>query len=353
MGASSGSRVRIMTVVGARPQFIKAAPLSHALAAAGHEEIMVHTGQHYDPDMSRVFFDELQIPEPAINLEIGSGSHGEQTGRMLAGIESAIQDHRPDWMLVYGDTNSTLAGALAAAKLHVPVAHVEAGLRSGDRRMPEEVNRILTDHCSDRFFCTAQDAADQLAGEGITDGVHVVGDLMVDAFHAFRPEPNQDSAAPYALLTMHRPGNTDHPDRLRTILDALAATGRRFIWPLHPRTRHVLEGMDLLDRLDDFGIEAVAPQSYVSTQRLLAGADMLVTDSGGMQKEAYLAGKPCITLRDTTEWTGTTRSGWNVLVDADADAIVDAIANHRPQGERPDLWGRPGAAQRIVEQLES
>jgi UDP-GlcNAc3NAcA epimerase len=348
--------MRILTVVGARPQFIKAAPVS-AVLRKQHEEFLLHTGQHYDREMSQVFFDELGMPAPDHNLEIGSGSHGEQTGRMLAGIERVAAEVQPDWVLVYGDTNSTLAGALAAAKLHFPVAHVEAGLRSFDRRMPEEVNRVVADHLSSLCLCPTQAAADQLAREGITDGVVVTGDVMYDAFleHAERARSRREvltrlglNAGDFVLATLHRAENVDDPMRLAAILDGLGRSGCRVVLPLHPRTRSAMSRFGLAE---GGGVHPIEPVSYLDMIVLETAAAAIVTDSGGVQKEAYFAGRACVTVRETTEWAETVAAGWNRLVGWDPAAIAEAVAGFRPGGPRPMLFGDGRAAQRVVDAL--
>lgn len=312
---------RIITIVGARPQFIKAAALSRALRAdADISEELLHTGQHFDDNMSAVFFRELSIPAPRFNLSINGGPHGQMTGRMLEAIETVLLDTRPDLVLVYGDTNSTLAGALAAAKLHIPVAHVEAGLRSFNRRMPEEVNRVLVDHLSALLFCPTFDAVTNLAREGITAGVHHTGDVMFDAtLHARSAaltesqvlERLQLTPGNYVLCTIHRSENTDDETRLRALLAHVkrAAGNKRVVLPLHPRTRQVFTRLGI----DTDGLQIVEPLGYFDMHRLLAGAAQVLSDSGGVQKEAYFHRVPCVTLRDETEWTETLAAGWNRL----------------------------------------
>ena len=340
-------------MVGARPQFIKAAPVSRALRAK-HEEFLLHTGQHYDDAMSDLFFRQLDIPAPDINLEVGSGPHGAQTGAMLAGIEKAAQQFRPDWILVYGDTNSTLAGALAAAKLHVPVAHVEAGLRSYDRRMPEEINRVVADHVSTLLLCPTEVAVANLAREGITTGVRMVGDVMYDAFLQNLPRASAAGtvlsdlgveAGAYQLLTVHRAENVDQPERLREILRGVAASGRPTLFPAHPRTRAALRAAE---DAPGANTRMIDPVGYLEMLVLEDGAEAVVTDSGGVQKEAYFAGRPCITLRDSTEWTETVTVGWNVLVGTDAAAIAKAMVEFRPTAGRPALFGDGHAAEQVV-----
>lgn len=312
--------MKLLTVVGARPQFVKAAPVSRALAEGGIDEVLVHTGQHHDTQMSQVFFDELDIPAPRHNLEIHGGGHGDMTGRMLIALEPIVMAERPDMVLVYGDTNSTLAGALVASKLHIPIAHVEAGLRSFNRRMPEEINRVLTDHLSALLLCPTRTAVDNLAAEGITQGVHMVGDVMYDATLLARRIAESRShilstlgLAPsaYALATVHRAENTDDPARLATILDWLRAQAReqRVVLPIHPRTRTRAAAAGL----DFAGIVTCDPVGYIDMACLLGHANAVYTDSGGVQKEAYFHRTPCVTLRDETEWVETIECGWNRL----------------------------------------
>jgi UDP-N-acetylglucosamine 2-epimerase len=349
--------MKVVTVVGARPQFVKAAPVSRALRAR-HEEILVHTGQHYDDNMSDVFFRELGLPRPERQLSHGGGSHGAQTGAMLASIERVLLEEKPDVVLVYGDTNSTLAGGLAAAKLLIPVAHVEAGLRSFNRKMPEETNRVLVDHVSTWLFCPSSAAVENLAREGITRGAVVVGDVMCDALEMFRGRATERTVVSdlglarkgFALATVHRAENTDDTARLRAILAGLGALGMPVVLPLHPRTRK---------RIDDealtvpSSVRAIEPQGYLDTIALLDAAALVLTDSGGLQKEAYLLGAPCVTLRDETEWTETVATGWNVLAGADAGRIARAAAAQAKRtGERPPLFGDGHAAEKIVASLE-
>ncbi len=354
--------MNILTIVGARPQFIKAAPVSQALRAR-HREVLVHTGQHYDANMSDVFFAELGIPEPNANLGIGSGSHGQQTGRMLMAIEEVLLAERPDWLLVYGDTNSTLAAALAAVKLGVPVAHVEAGLRSFNRAMPEEHNRVLTDHCADLLFCPTLTAVKLLAAEGLTAGVHLVGDVMVDALrqHAELARQRSDALARlglgpqgYLLATVHRPYNTDAPEALRSIFAAFGDICQQrhqpVVLPLHPRTRRQLDAWGLHPPAS---VRLIDPVGYLDMLALEQAAALILTDSGGVQKEAYAFAVPCITLRPETEWVETVQAGWNVVVGADRDAIVQAATQHRwPDGPPPPLFGDGHAAERIAAVLE-
>jgi UDP-GlcNAc3NAcA epimerase len=359
--------VKITTVVGARPQFIKAAAVSRAMAAfnasaAGPrlQERLVHTGQHYDDNMSKVFFDELDIPRPAANLEVGSGPHGRQTGLMLERLEQDLQADRPDWVLVYGDTNSTLAGALAAAKLHVPVAHVEAGLRSFNRRMPEEINRVVADCLSTLLLCPTATAVANLAREGVTAGVHDVGDVMYDSvlFNAALAERSSTVLArvgltpkTFYLATVHRAENTDDPSRLAGIIEAFGGVGVPLVLPLHPRTRKTLGAG--LARLGG-GVRVVDPVPYLDMLILEKNARIILTDSGGVQKEAYWFGVPCVTLRDETEWVELVETGCNRLVGADADAILAAVGTFEAKGAalpaaRPsDLYGDGHSADKIV-----
>lgn len=345
--------VRIATVVGARPQFIKAAPLSRELQG-GAEEYIIHTGQHYDHGMDGVFFSELGIPRPYVNLSIGSGSHGEQTARMLEGIEKVVCDLRPDVILVYGDTNSTLAGALVGAKLTIPVAHVEAGLRSLDRTMPEEVNRVVTDHVSSLLFCPTGTAKHNLSKEGIEDGVHVTGDIMVDALEMFLPIAKDKSAIlssldvtskGYMLATVHRAGNTDSISNLKEIFEALASFDN-VVLPCHPRTERILKEHDMWEGVSS-SITLIPPVGYLDMLVLEENARLILTDSGGMQKEAYILGVPCITLRDTTEWTETIDDGWNVLVGTDTEAIRNAVHTFAPTHKRSNVFGEGNASKKI------
>jgi UDP-GlcNAc3NAcA epimerase len=342
---------KLLTVVGARPQFIKAAPVGRAIARTpGLVEVMVHTGQHDDPEMSEVFFVQLDIPAPAYELGVRGGGHGDMTGRMLQALEPVMTKERPSHVLVYGDTNSTLAGALAAAKLNIPIAHVEAGLRSFNRRMPEEINRIVADHLSNILFCPTDLAIENLAREGITRGVHNVGDVMYDAaLHAAeQAQVRSDiierlglAAGNYAVATLHRAENTDDPARLAELLDFLReqARHRPVVLPVHPRTRKAVSkaGLSLGD------IWAIDPVGYLDMHRLLQGAALVLTDSGGLQKEAYFHRVPCVTLRDETEWVETVACGWNRLWREPC---------YRPRRDIPD-YGDGQAAQRIVRVLES
>lgn len=335
----TGNTVEIMTIVGARPQFIKAAAFARALK--GHEgppirHVLVHTGQHYDDMMSDVFFRELDIGQPDHNLGVAGGSHGAMTGRMLERIESLLLERRPDWVLIYGDTNSTLASALAASKLHIRVAHVEAGLRSFNMRMPEEVNRIVADRLSTLLFCPTSAAVDNLRQEGVVEGVHLVGDVMYDVALQFAEIAERKSTAlarlglvgrPYVLATCHRAENTDDPDRLAGILKALDAIAQTHVvvLPIHPRTRQKIDQLGFKELLGR--IQVVDPLSYLDMVMLEKNAAAVVTDSGGVQKEAFFYQVPCITTRDETEWVETVETGWNVLTGANADSIGTAFQN--------------------------
>ena len=346
--------MRIATVVGARPQFIKSGPVSRALDRAGIEESLIHTGQHYDLNMSDVFFETMGLRVPRHHLGLGAASHGKMTGEMLAAIEEILLGDPVDGMLVYGDTNSTLAGALAAAKLHIPVFHVEAGLRSFNRRMPEEINRVLTDHMSALLFCPTPVAVQHLKSEGIESGVHMVGDVMKDGIDfslanlAEVEDSNQREPASYYLATVHRQENVDNPERLNGILSAFAQLDRPVVLPLHPRTRAKIKADNKHLTLSP-NIEIVDPIGYVEMLQLLAGAKAMLTDSGGVQKEAYMLGIPCITLRDETEWVETVESGWNTLVGANKELIAAATERNVRQLPHPDLYGDGHASDRIVE----
>ena len=323
--------MRVMTIVGARPQFIKAAPVCFALRDAGIQEILVHTGQHYDDLMSEVFFREMGIPIPNHNLGTGSGSHGHQPGEMLIKIEELLLIERPDMMLVYGDTNSTLAGALAACKLNLPIAHIEAGLRSFNRSMPEEHNRVLTDHCASLLFCPTSTAVQNLAAENITKGVHWVGDTMLDAVQMFTPIAERQSrimeslglsSKGYYLATVHRPYNTDDPAMMKIIADAFSSLDAPVVFPVHPRTHARLKDVGIVLAAN---VKTIDPVGYLDMLVLQRHARVIITDSGGVQKEACFAGTPCVTLRPETEWVETVESGWNILAWGKAEKIVVAV----------------------------
>jgi UDP-N-acetylglucosamine 2-epimerase len=351
--------MRIASIVGARPQFVKLAPIHRELCKR-HEHLIVHTGQHYDYEMSQVFFEELAIPDPDHDLGIGSGTHGEQTGRMLMAIEEVLIEESPDAVLVYGDTNSTLAAALAAAKLHIPLAHVEAGLRSFNRRMPEEVNRVLTDHVSNLLFCPSEVARANLEAEGVTTGVHVVGDAMVQGLLELMPrldpglldrfgvEPGE-----YVLATVHRQENADSRERMSAIVKAMTDCGETILLPLHPRTRKNLHTWGMLHTLEDAdNVTVLPPLSFMAFTTLERFAKTILTDSGGVQKEAYTYLVPCVTMRDETEWVETLDEGWNVLVGADRKRIIEALASPPVGSTDGRTYGDLKVCERMVRALE-
>jgi UDP-GlcNAc3NAcA epimerase len=350
--------MKIVSVVGARPQFVKAAVLSRALRAR-HREVLVHTGQHYDDLMSDVFFRELGLPAPDANLGVGSASHAVQTARMIEALEPVLLREAPDLVLVYGDTNSTLAGALTAAKLNLPLAHVEAGFRSYDRSMPEEVNRVLTDHVSSYLFCVTQTSVECLRREGIERGVHLTGDLMYDSLLAVLPAARNIESrvlgshgvkpGAYYLSTIHRPANTDDATRMRSILEAFSRLDAPVVLPLHPRTKAALARMSIA--LPD-NVRASEPVGYVEMLALERNARAVLSDSGGVRREAYFLGVPSVTLRDETEWPEVLETGWDVLAGAGTNAIVKAAQRPRPQTAPPPIFGSGDSAARILEVLE-
>lgn len=347
--------MKIASIIGARPQFIKSAPVSKAIVEAGYLEYKIHTGQHYDYDMSGVFFEELGLLAPSINLGIGSGTHAQQTGQMMMGIESALLAQNPDIVLVYGDTNTTLAGALVAAKLNIKLAHIEAGLRSYNREMPEEHNRVLTDHCADLLFCPTQNAVANLSHEGIKRGVHLVGDTMYDAVLIFSKVAEQKSnilttlelePQDYLLATIHRAYNTDYPGVLSSILSAFQQVDDIIVFPMHPRTLHAVNSAHLTIPEN---IRVINPVGYLDMLILEKNARIILTDSGGMQKEAYFFKVPCLTLRSETEWVETVEVGWNQLVGTNVKQIVDATKELNWVGSsKTDLYGDGQAARKIV-----
>jgi UDP-N-acetylglucosamine 2-epimerase (non-hydrolysing)/UDP-GlcNAc3NAcA epimerase len=351
--------LKVLTVIGNRPQFIKAAAVTPPLRRE-HDEVLIHTGQHFDDELSAVFFAELGLPAPDIELGIALGSNTSQTSRMLGALEPVLSETSPDAVLVYGDTNSTLAGALAAAQAGVPVAHVEAGMRSYDRSMPEELNRVLADHASALLLCSSELAASNLRQEGVRGTVVVVGDVMVDVASAVQPRARArlDLLAPYGLkpgryvvATAHRAGNVDDPDRLRRLVDLLRSVPMPVVFALHPRTRARLEQDGLMPELEAAdAVILTPPLGYVELTALVCNARAVITDSGGLQKEAYLAGVQCLTLRPTTEWTETVEHGWNVLVDLDRDRALAALEQELP-AERPPLYGDGHAGERVVDAL--
>ena len=348
----------ISSVVGARPQFVKAAPVSRALAH-DFKETLIHTGQHYDYGMSDVFFAELGIRTPDYNLGVGSGSHAEQTGRMMIELEKVFGSLNPDLVLLYGDTNSTLAGALAASKMHIPIAHVEAGLRSYNRAMPEEINRIVTDQLSSFLFCPTPIAVQNLEKEGITKGVHKVGDVMYDALlHNLKLAQNQSTIlsqldlnpGEYALATVHRAANTDNSTHMNSILTAFGKLSTRIIFPIHPRTQKLLAKFSISVPAN---VSLIDPVGYFDMLILEENANCVLTDSGGIQKEAFFLGVRCITLRDETEWVETVEADWNKLVGARSEAIYQAHETWFPRGDRPAFYGDGQAAKKICEVLKN
>jgi UDP-GlcNAc3NAcA epimerase len=348
--------VRIISLVGNRPQFVKAAPLCAALRAHG-EEILVHSGQHYDPELADLFFDELGIPAPDHALDVGPGTPVHQLAIMMERFEHVVRDEGPDAVLVYGDTTTTLAGALVAAKCDIPLAHVEAGLRSFDKSMPEEQNRVVTDHLSRVLLCPTQRAVDNLAAEGITRHVHLVGDVMFDASRMFAPLAERQGGPAayglepggYLLVTIHRAAATDTPEALDAMVEVLTALHEPAVFPVHPRTRAKLQAGGRWDALEAVpGLVLAPPAGYLAFTSLLMGARAVVTDSGGVQKEAYFHGVPCITLRDTTEWVETVDGGFNTLTGMDATRVRAALADASMPAERPPYYGDGHAADRIA-----
>ena len=344
---------KILTVVGARPQFIKASVMSRLIKndyKNRFEEVLLHTGQHYDRKMSEVFFEELQIRPPDINLNIGSGPHGAMTGKMLEGIELVALKEQPDGLLVYGDTNSTLAGALAASKLHIPVFHVEAGLRSYNKQMPEEQNRVLTDHLSSLLFCPTQRAEENLKQENISQGVFLSGDIMLDASMFYSQLAFSNSLNipdEFVLITIHRAENTDSLNRLTNIISAInQADDLEFVLPLHPRTLKMIKKNNLSFKKH---IHVIDPVGYLQMVYLESKCRYILTDSGGIQKEAFFFRKPCITMRDETEWVETVDSGWNTLVGADKTRIKNALRNVTTPREYPKLYGDGHSGNNILE----
>ena len=353
---------KILTVVGARPQFIKAAPVSTALQDTGIEETLLHTGQHYDHGLSDVFFEEMQIFPPHLNLGIGSGPHGWQTGQMIAGIEAQIMKDRPGWGLGYGDTNSTLAGALAASKQNVALAHIEAGLRSYNRDMPEEINRVLTDHCADLLFCPTLTAVENLKQENIFRGVHHVGDVMYDAALQFVKKANPIQVmekhglkrGEYLLVTLHRPYNTDDADRLRRLIATLSQVDARVFFPLHPRTKQRIADFNIkLPDPNESRLIFSEPVGYLDMLVIESNARMIITDSGGVQKEAYFFGIPCITIRPETEWVETLEDGWNRLVWPDPEELLQLVGKDYELPPPLPHYGDGHAAEKIGRILQA
>ncbi len=352
--------MKIMTIVGARPEFIQIAPVTRAIRRR-HTEIMVHTGQHYDENMSSVFFSDLGIPEPDVNLGVGGGGHGQMTGQMLMKMEAAMLEYAPDWVVVFGDTNSTIAGGLAAAKLHLPVAHIEAGLRSYDRKMPEEVNRVLTDHLSTLLFAPTAAAVENLAKEGITEGVKMVGDVRVDVVMQTVDRAKTRQATllqatglaageAFALATIHRASNTDDRARLTEIVSAFNTLDLPVVLPVHPRLKKMMGEFGLTF---SGNVRPIDPIGFVDMVALLDSCRIVVTDSGGLQKEAYMLRRPAVTVRDTTEWIETVHSGWNRLTEPADFKAAAAAALAPPPAAHPDFYGAPGVCERIVDELEA
>ncbi|MBN1879733.1 UDP-N-acetylglucosamine 2-epimerase (non-hydrolyzing) [bacterium] len=352
-------RKRILTIVGARPQFVKAAAVTRCLRLHA-DETLVHTGQHYDNNMSDVFFDELGIPFPNYNLDIGSGLHGAQTGAMLKALEEILLKETPDCVLVYGDTNSTLAGALAATKLHFPVAHVEAGLRSFNRWMPEEINRVLTDHIADTLFCPSETAITNLNNEGIFNGVHFIGDVMFEALMDARIKAEQYSTilsqlhletGKFILATVHRAENTDDPDKIKRLIKSLAILSRQtpVVFPIHPRTKKQLMREGSVD--EAVNLHILDPVGYLDMVHLEESASAILTDSGGIQKEAFWLKVPCVTLREETEWVETVQQGWNTLAGTDIDKIVQHALQPSKPNHHLDVYKGEGSVRRLIEIL--
>ncbi|NWO12519.1 non-hydrolyzing UDP-N-acetylglucosamine 2-epimerase [Virgibacillus sp.] len=341
--------MKILTVVGARPQFIKASMLSKAIKAQSKiEEIMVHTGQHYDHNMSTIFFDQLKLTKPDYYLGIGSGSHGEQTAKMLFELEKIMLSVQPDIVIVYGDTNSTLAGSIAASKIHIPIAHVEAGLRSFNKKMPEEINRIITDHLSHLLFCPSKTAIHNLKQEGIDKEVYLTGDIMYDAVIHFKDPAIQQStilndlsltAGNYFIATVHRAENSDEPERLKQILTAFQRLDKTIILPLHPRTKNKIQHFKLDHFITSSHIKTIDPVNYFDMLALVSQAKAILTDSGGLQKEAYMLRIPCITLREETEWMETVQTGWNHLAGYKTNQILDKVNHLKLPQYSPSIFG--------------
>ncbi|MGW6279044.1 non-hydrolyzing UDP-N-acetylglucosamine 2-epimerase [Kribbella sp. NPDC055071] len=348
--------MKVLSVVGARPQFVKLAPVAEAFAATDHQHVIVHTGQHYDKNMSDVFFADLRIPAPDVHLGVGSGSHGVQTGAMLAAMDAVLDEHQPDWVLVYGDTNSTLAGTLSAVKMHLPVAHLEAGLRSFNRRMPEEHNRVLTDHAADLLLVPTQVAMDHLANEGLTDKARLVGDVMTDVCFRVRdavkdkPLDLPFSKGEYVVATIHRAENTDDPAQLAAIVDGLAGAGVPVVLLAHPRLVAKCAEHGIKLERPDGSLHVREPLAYPEMVAAVLGSSGVVTDSGGLQKEAFLLGTVCTTLRTETEWVETLEDGWNVLT-SDMSKLPELAARPAPTAERSMPYGDGHAAGRVVTAL--
>ncbi len=353
--------MKIASVIGVRPQFIKASVVSRELRKK-YEELLIHTGQHYDYQMNKIFFDQLNIPEPNYHLDIGSGSHGYQTGEMLKKIEAVLIKEKPDIVITYGDTNSTISGALAASKLHIKTAHIESGLRSFDRSMPEEINRILTDHCSDLLFCPTENAVENLKKEGIEENVYLSGDVMVDSLLSNKEIAESKStilddlglkSKEYIVATIHRASNTDNEQNLKNIVDALSELNETVVFPLHPRTEKSLKIYGLYDKLKTSVILS-EPLGFFEFIKLMSHSKILLTDSGGIQKEAYVLKVPCITLRENTEWIETVKDGWNVLVGSNKEEITRMATEFHPLLERHrNRFGNGNASKNIVSTIDN
>lgn len=344
---------RIFAIIGARPQFIKHAPVELAFQAKNIDILSIHTGQHYDAKMSEVFFDQLKMQRPFASLEIGSHPHGKQTALMMMALEEIFAKEKPDAVLVYGDTNSTLAGALVASKMHLPLIHIEAGLRSFNKSMPEEINRVLTDHVSDLLLVPTEEAVRNLKQEGITRGVSVTGDVMVDSFllasQVVENDPGMNNGSDYFLATLHRPYNTDERERLAYVLESLNQLDFPVVFPMHPRTRNLSKEFGI--NLSDFKhIDIIEPIGFFDSIRYLIQSKGLITDSGGMQKEAYLAKKRCVTIRTETEWVETVQSGWNTLLFEDLSDLNAKLKSPLPH-EHPDFYGDGKAAERMANEV--
>jgi UDP-N-acetylglucosamine 2-epimerase len=350
--------IKILSIVGARPQFIKLAPLSKAIRKFA-EEIIVHTGQHYNQNMSKIFFEDLGIPHPDYDLEVGSGKHGYQTGQMLERIEHVLIKEKAKVVIVFGDTNSTLAGCLAAVKLEIPVVHVEAGLRSFNRSMPEEINRVLTDHGADYLFAPTETAMNNLENEGLKNRSYLTGDIMLDALQNNLKIANKKSEIiselklkdiDYAVLTLHRPYNVDSIENLSLILNTIAKSKYKVVFPVHPRTKNILKQNNF--KISD-NIKLIDPLGYLDFIRLQNDSKCIITDSGGIQKEAYLLKKPCITVRPETEWVETVEAGWNILVGLDAEKLYNALNSFYPPNEQPSIFGEYSCAEKMAEIIRS
>ena len=340
--------MKLVSIVGARPQFIKLGPLSRVLRES-FDEVIIHTGQHYDREMSELFFDQLEIPKPNINLGVGSGPQGAQTGVMLGEIERILIDLNPELVLTFGDTNSTLAACLSASKLQIPTLHIEAGLRSFNKSMPEEINRIVADHTSDLLFAPTEEAVKDLQNEGLKSKTVLTGDIMVDSvkFVQGKIGTNKYGNEKFYLLTMHRPYNVDNPENLISLFNSLKELSMKIIFPVHPRTRSIIDANNIQIPSNIFITE---PKGYIEFHELLKHCEKVITDSGGLQKEAYIAGKPCITLRPETEWVETVKAGWNLLLDPQDQNLSDKILSFNPDSQRAELFGSD-VAQRMVSEI--